>query len=201
MWNKIANGISIVLHPYLIPTYIVLIILGTDSVFALFPLRLKFYMLWTSMLYSFILPAITYGVLRFIGRNPRYRFLRRNPRSIVLTTSGCCYLLGTVNFMGREHLGVFFEIATIGLCCCIIMLACPKRWRISPYMVATGAAITFLTTLNIIGRSSHLTSLLVAILLTGCLTSARLYLGHETPKQATWSILAGMAACVITLIL
>ncbi len=201
MWNKIAKSISIILHPYLVPTYIVLIILGTDSVFALYPLRLKFYMLWVSMLYSLILPLITYEASQFIGRNPRYGFLRRNPRCTALIVSTCCYTLGAINFMGRESLGIFFEIATIGLCCCVIMLLCLKWWRISPHMIAVGAAITFLTTLNIIGRSSHLTALLTAILLTGCLASARLYLGHENQKQVAWSLFAGIVACVITLLI
>ena len=201
MWNRIANSLSIILHPYLVPTYIALIILGTDSVFALFPLRLKLYMLWVSMLYSLILPLITHGLLQFIGRNPRYRFLRRNPRRTALIVSIGCYILVAITFMGRESLGVFFEIATIGLCCCVIMLLCLKWWRISPHMIAAGAAITFLMTLNLIGRSSHLTSLLATILLSGCLASARFYLGKENPKQVAWSLCAGIAACSITLIL
>lgn len=201
MWNYIAKVISIALHPYLIPTYLTLIILCTDALFMLYPWRLKFYMLWASALYSSIMPIITCGVLHFIGRNPRYKILRRSPRLTTLLVSTGCYALGAINFMGRDSLGIFFEIATTGLCCCIIMLFCLKWWRISPYMTAAGAAITFLTTLNIIGRSSHLTSLLVAILLAGCLTSARLYLGREDTKQVAWSLLAGIAACLITLIL
>ena len=201
MWNKIAKGVSIVLHPYLIPTYIAIIILCTDSVFALFPGRLKLYMLWVSALYSCILPIITSGVLYFIGRKPRYKFFRRHSRITMLAVSICCYTLGVINFMGRQSLGVFMEIATMGLCCCIIMLLCLKWWRISPYLITCGGAITFLTMMNMIGRSSHLTSLLIAILLTGCLASARLYLGQESLKQEAWSLMAGIVACVITLLI
>lgn len=201
MWKKIAHGLSIILHPYLIPTYIVLIILGTDSIFALFPLRLKLYMLWVSMLYSLVLPIITYKALQFIGRNPRYSFLRRKKRVVSLSTSAFCYLLGTINFMGKESLGVFFEIATIGLCCCAAMLLALKWWHISPHMITAGAAITLLSALNIIGHSPQLTPLLIAILLCGCLASARLYLGCESPKQIAWSMVAGVMASVIMLIL
>lgn len=201
MWNKIAKGISIALHPYLIPSYIAIIILYTDSAFMLFPWRFKLYMLWVSALYSCILPIVTSSVLYFIGRNPRYKFLRRHSRIMTLVVSICCYALGVINFMGRQSLGVFMEIATIGLCSCIIMLLCLKWWRISPYLITCGGAVTFLTMMNMIGRSSHLTSLLVAILLTGCLASARLYLGQENLKQEAWSLIIGIVACVITLLI
>ncbi len=201
MWKNIAQALSIALHPYLIPTYLTLIILCTDALFMLYPWRLKFYMLWASALYSSIMPIITCGALHFIGRKPRYKILRRNPRLTALLVSTGCYALGAINFMGRESLGIFFEIATTGLCCCIIMLLCLRRRPLSPYLVTIGSTITFLTMLNIIGRASHLTSLLAAILLAGCLTSARLYLGREDTTQAAWSLLAGIAACLITLIL
>ena len=41
MWNRIANSLSIILHPYLVPTYIAVIILGTDSVFCAIPLAFE----------------------------------------------------------------------------------------------------------------------------------------------------------------
>lgn len=201
MWKKIAKGLSIILHPYLIPTYIVLIILCSDSVFALFPLHLKLYMLWVSMLYSLVLPIITYKALQFIGRNNHYIYLRRHKRVVSLSTSACCYLLGAINFMGKESLGVFFEITTIGLCCCITMLVVLKWWRVSPHMISAGAAITLISTFNIIGHTSHITPLLIAILLCGALASARLYLGYESPKQVTCSFIFGFMASVIMLIL
>ena len=201
MWTTLAKSFSMALHPYLVPTYIVLVILGSDSTFSLFPPRLKLYMLWVSSLYTFILPLITCSALRFIGRNRRYIFLRRYARITALLVSACCFLLASINFMRVESLGLFFEVTTMGFCCTLFMLLTIRWWRASAHLTTAGGAIIFLLMMNMVGRSSHLATLLVAILLTGILTSARLYLGRSDLRQATWSLLGGIAAGIISFIL
>lgn len=201
MWRFLAKTVSALLHPYLTPLYVVLVILGSDSTFALFPPRLKLYMLWVSALYCCILPLITCAVLRFVGRKRHYNFLRRSARITGLLVSAFCFLLGSINFMRAESLGLFFEITTTGLFCTLFILLTMKWWRASTHLTAAGGALTMLMMMNIVGRSSHLAALLVAILLTGVLASARLYLERSSLKQEALSLLGGVAAATISLIL
>lgn len=201
MWRDLAKAVSALLHPYLTPLYVVLVILGSDSTFSLFPPRLKLYMLWVSALYCTILPFITCGVLWFVGRNRRYGFLRRSARLIRLLVSVFCFLLGSTNFMQADSLGLFFEITSTGLCCTLFILLTSKWWRASTHLTAAGGALSLLVMMNVVGRSSHLTALLAAILLIGVLTSARLYLGRSSLKQAALSLAGGIIASVLSLIL
>ena len=45
MYKKLSNGISWVLHPFLLPLYLIVVLL-TLTVFAHYPANVKFYLLW-----------------------------------------------------------------------------------------------------------------------------------------------------------
>lgn len=49
MYKKLSNGISWVLHPFLLPLYLIVVLL-TLTVFAHYPANVKFYLLWVVVL-------------------------------------------------------------------------------------------------------------------------------------------------------
>ena len=51
MYKKLSNGISWVLHPFLLPLYLIVVLL-TLTVFAHYPANVKFYLLWVVVLYA-----------------------------------------------------------------------------------------------------------------------------------------------------
>ena len=63
MYKKLSNGISWVLHPFLLPLYLIVVLL-TLTVFAHYPANVKFYLLWVVVLYAMIIPLLALGVLR-----------------------------------------------------------------------------------------------------------------------------------------
>ena len=67
MYKKLSNGISWVLHPFLLPLYLIVVLL-TLTVFAHYPANVKFYLLWVVVLYAMIIPLLALGVLRSLGR-------------------------------------------------------------------------------------------------------------------------------------
>lgn len=198
MWKSIAKGVSLILNPYFIPVHITSVILCADVVFRSFPFRVSSYIWGAMALYSFVLPLITILVISRC-KHSRYDIFKRHMRTTMLAVSSLCFLLGVITFMNKPTLGIFFEIASTGLCCSLLMLLL-ARWRhISPYMVAAGSAITFLTMLCIIGRTPVFTALLIAIFLTGVLGSGRLYLGRESLKGEAVSFALGILGCCISL--
>ena len=57
MYKKLSNGISWVLHPFLLPLYLIVVLL-TLTVFAHYPANVKFYLLWVVVLYAMIIPLL-----------------------------------------------------------------------------------------------------------------------------------------------
>ena len=71
-YKKIATGISWVLHPFLLPVYLMAVLL-TMTAFSHYPPNVKFYLLWVVALYAIVIPLLSLGVLRSLGRISDYR--------------------------------------------------------------------------------------------------------------------------------
>ena len=79
MYRKLSNGISWALHPFLLPLYMIGVLL-TLTVFAHYPSGVKIYLLWVVALYAIIIPLLALGVLRSLGRISDYRIDDRRER-------------------------------------------------------------------------------------------------------------------------
>ena len=79
MYKKLSNGISWVLHPFLLPLYLIVVLL-TLTVFAHYPANVKFYLLWVVVLYAMIIPLLALGVLRSLGRISDFKVDNRRER-------------------------------------------------------------------------------------------------------------------------
>ena len=60
-YKKISTGISWVLHPFLLPIYMMALLL-TMTTFAHYSPNVKFYLLWVVALYAVIIPVLSLGV-------------------------------------------------------------------------------------------------------------------------------------------
>ena len=201
MLNKFAKILSAATHPYLTPLYLVLILLGTDSVYSLFPPKVKLYLIWVVILYTLILPIITRGALHFIGRKKQYDILSRHAHITSLLASSCCYMLCAITFMRSPALELFHKMALAAFVTTILLLVSSKWIKPSAHIAAFGVGVIFLAFLNIIGVESFLKYLLATILLSGVVASTHLYLGKETPAQLALGFAEGIAACVIAILI
>ena len=62
MYRKLSNGISWALHPFLLPLYMIGVLL-TLTVFAHYPSGVKIYLLWVVALYAIIIPLLALGAM------------------------------------------------------------------------------------------------------------------------------------------
>ena len=78
-YKKIATGISWVLHPFLLPVYLMAVLL-TMTAFSHYPPNVKFYLLWVVALYAIIIPLLIPLALRGVAYKPigASALLRRN---------------------------------------------------------------------------------------------------------------------------
>ena len=102
--------------------------------------------------------------------------------------------------MKSPSLTVFRKVAVTAMLCELFCLGLIQFTRISLHLTAMGAGVAALVMLNIIGENSLFWTLLVAILATGMLASARLYMGRHRSLQLLTSFVGGFLICVITML-
>ena len=75
-YRKISQGLSWALHPFLLPLYVMALLL-TMTTFARYPLDVKLYLLWVVVLYALVIPLLVLALLRSLGRLSDWRVDRR----------------------------------------------------------------------------------------------------------------------------
>ena len=176
------------------------VLLFFNTIYSYYPIGVKFYLMWVMILYSIVLPAITVIVVKRIQRSQKRRLPRRHFLSIVMLVGACCFLLCALTLMKSPSLTVFRKVAVTAMLCELFCLGLIQFTRISLHLTAMGAGVAALVMLNIIGENSLFWTLLVAILATGMLASARLYMGRHRSLQLLTSFVGGFLICVITML-
>ncbi|MEG1701206.1 MAG: hypothetical protein RRY33_07675 [Alistipes sp.] len=188
MYKKTATALSWALHPFLLPLYMMAVLL-TLTAFANYPPNVKIYLLWVVVLYAMIIPILMLGVLRSLGRISDYRIDNRKERLLPLLVGVVCYVLCAMT-IAKVPSAIFLRKFMLAAACCEAMcLVVSLYWKISLHLTALGAAVALLVVMNLVGVGDMLYPLIVTILAAGALASSRLYLGKHNP----WQIVAGFS--------
>ena len=185
-YTKLSNGISWVLHPFVLPVYMIVLLL-TATTFALYPANVKFYLLWVVVLYAVIIPVLALGVLRSLGRISDFRVDDRRERLLPLLVGTVCYVLCAVTISKIPSVVFLRKFMVAAACYEAMCFAVSLRWKISLHLTGMGAVVALLVVMNIAGVGHMLLPLTIALLGAGALASARLYLGCHNGRQ----VLAG----------
>ena len=197
--RKIANTLSWVLHPFLLPVYLMAVLL-TMTTFALFSPGVKFYFLWVVMLYAIIIPFLTLGILHSLGRISDFRIDNRRERLLPLLIGTVCYVLCALTF-SKIPSAIFLRKFMLAAACCEAMcFVVSLRWKISLHLTGMGAIVALLVVMNIVGVGNMLLPLSVAILGAGALASARLYLGCHNPVQIFAGFFGGFGVAMLAVL-
>lgn len=198
-YTKLSHALSWALHPFLLPLYLMTMLL-TITAFALYPPGVKFYLLWVVVLYAMIIPVLTMGVLRSLGRISDYRIDDRRERLLPLVIGAVCYVLCAVT-IAKVPSAIFIRKFMVAAACCeVLCLMVSLRWKISLHMTGMGAMVALLAVMNVVGVGNMLVPLAVAILCAGVLASARLYLGCHNGAQVLAGFCGGFAVSALAVL-
>lgn len=198
-YNKISHAISWVLHPLLLPLYLMTLLL-TATAFALYPAGVKFYLLWVVVLYTMIIPLLSMGVLRSLGRISDYRIDDRRERLLPLLIGAVCYVLCAVTIAKVPSAAFVRKFMLAAACCEAMCLLVSLRWKISLHLTGMGTLVALLVVMNVVGVGNMLIPLSVAILCSGALASARLYLGCHNGAQVLAGFFGGFAVSTLAVL-
>ncbi|MBR5139344.1 MAG: hypothetical protein IKV12_07350 [Alistipes sp.] len=190
--RQAARIFSYILHPYLVPIYVVLLMMVTGTVYHYYPLRMQLYLVWVVVLYSAVLPILLITSIKRLLRL-RGRELPRRYRPVAIFVVGIvCYALFATTMMKAPSLMLFRKMAVAGIMCNIYSLVMLRfSRRISTHLTAMGAATAIFTMLNIAGEQPLFWVLLGTLLASGMLASAQLYLGRHRSLQLLAAYVGG----------
>ena len=190
--RQAARIFSYILHPYLVPIYVVLLMMVTGTVYHYYPLRMQLYLVWVVVLYSAVLPILLITSIKRLLRL-RGRELPRRYRPVAIFVVGIvCFALFATTMMKAPSLMLFRKMAVAGIMCNIYSLVMLRfSRRISTHLTAMGAATAIFTMLNIAGEQPLFWVLLGTLLASGMLASAQLYLGRHRSLQLLAAYVGG----------
>lgn len=197
--EKIAKGISFVLHPLLLPLYGLFFIFNSNSVFSFLPAAVKNYCYLITFFFLCLLPLLSLPLFKKAGLITSYSLDKRQERVYPILLSIFYAFMGFY-LVGRFPYTVIVQQLYLVL---IIVLSgfsiITIRWKISMHMMAIGAVCGFVTILGLryFGEVRYL--LMLLILLSGILGACRLYLKKHNPAQIYAGFLVGLSFVVVIL--
>lgn len=185
--ERLAKITSYVLHPFLVPFYMLLLLLLANTVYSLYPLKVKIYLIWVTLLFTTIIPFLIIALLKSYHRISDSELSRRQERIIPLLAMIVCYTLCAVIIAKIPSAQMLSRFMFAGGGCVAACLIVSCYWKISLHLTSMGAAVAFIILINLASGGGLAGAFIVAILAAGALASARLRLGQHTP----WQVLAG----------
>jgi len=196
MHERLAKVISIVFHPVLVPTLGVLLMLNSGFYFSMLSWEAKRYVLLVVFFTTSILPMLAVSIMAI---NPRFdiNMPKSTDRVFPQLAASIFYYIGFV-LLGKVNLFPVFKLFMLASVLVIVaLLLISFKWKISNHMAATGSVAGAFFALSFRKGLNPVYSLLIIILVSGLIGTARLVL----KKHTIWEIIAGYALGFIVLYL
>jgi membrane-associated phospholipid phosphatase len=201
-FNKLAFGISVALHPLLLPTLCFFILLYISPLAVLnVKSEVRIYILSAVFMLTFVAPALGIMLFYLTGRLNNLAMEDRQDRHLPFVMTTLFYGVATYFFMfGRGFrelplLGVVVGSVSVSLA---VVTLITFYWKISAHSVGMSGVVGFLLGLSYkYGADNLLIPLIISILLSGLLMTSRLQLNAHQPSQIlAGSVLGFVISCL-----
>ena len=185
----VANFLTTVLSPLLMPTYGVFLALWI-SVLCLLPYGTRVSVLLMCMGITCIFPLIFLSVLRHFKLVKSLHVEVREQRLIPYLFAVLCYLVAAY-YLYYCHSPQWFIMFMVGSAITVLVMALINlKWKISAHMAGIGGVIALVYQIHVLGLSAFdlFWLLCICIIVGGLLGSARLAL----KRHDIWQVLAGV---------
>ncbi|HYQ59012.1 MAG TPA: phosphatase PAP2 family protein [Draconibacterium sp.] len=182
MGKQFARIISILFHPVLIPTFGMFLLLHSGFYFELLLWEAKRFVLLVVFFTTCILPMLSVAVLSL---NPGFNINMPNSRDrlIPLLSASGFYYLGFILLKKVQAVPEFklFMLASVLVLLALMLIS--LKWKISNHMAAIGGLSGTLFALAFRNGVNPVYSVLIVVLLSGLIGTARMILGKHNLLQ------------------
>lgn len=192
MPEKISKFISTIFHPVLIPTLGFFLLFHSGFYFSVLNWEAKRFVLLVVLFSTGILPMLSVAILAF---NPKFDLSMKNGRDriIPLLSSSVFYYLGFILLGRMKAFPVFKLFLVASVLVIIVLLLISFKWKISNHMAAVGGITGTIFALSFRSGVNPILTILVVILISGLVGTARLVLKKHDLKQLTAGYVLGFS--------
>ncbi|MCI0752134.1 MAG: hypothetical protein L0Y35_09880 [Flammeovirgaceae bacterium] len=204
--NTVAKIISFIFHPLLVPTYL-MVLLGFYFPMALYPISPdSFKLLFTPFLFfTFFLPALNILFFRITGTISSIKMESRRERILPFLLIFILYALISYLIYYRLRVSLDdglmkFLLITDGLVLASFVIT--LFYKVSVHSLGMTGLLGILLPLAKVSEDGLLfIPLLICIIITGMVMSARLQLGAHTPREVLVGAVAGFSVSFLSMII
>ncbi len=186
MKNNVAQFLSYVLHPLLMPTYLLGILFGwAPDVFASEIVMAGPRILMVVFVTTFVVPAVCIASMKFSGMISSFTMEDRNERLLPFVFTTLFYLITCFLFIYKLNIGGTLSLVLLAITFVIAMVAAGTFFiKLSAHAAGLSGATGIICYLKITYPQESVMLLIVGlVLLWGAIVSARLQLGVHSPKE------------------
>lgn len=190
--NKAAKFISIITHPILLPTWMMLIFIHS-GICSLHNINGGICLL-TTFVTTFVIPTIFMLILKRFGVIKSLTMERKEDRFIPLIIMVIFLFTIQSLFSDIVALGIFNFFISCNILLCSIVFWINIYWKISLHGTGWGSFVATLFIMTSMSSKIYLPYFIIGIIISGIVGSARLYLKSHSESQ----IYTGFAVGFIT---
>ncbi len=198
--TRLSRALSWVLHPFIVPLYVIGFMLLTDGFLSRLPVSVKNYLAWVVMLYAAIVPMLSIAFMRGLGLIKNLGLHSQRSRILPLMVGTICYLLCAITLSEVAVATLVRKFVLAAVCCEVLALVVTPFWKISLHLICMGGVTAMFTLLSVAGAGQHFWALIATILLSGALASARLHLGAHNPSQIAAGYFGGLVVAKLAIV-
>jgi len=187
--NKLAQFISTIFHPVLLPTWMFLVIIASDLYKILFiNVGLCFAIVFVT---TFVFPIISMLILKKFKVIKSLTMEKREERFIPLFIMVVFLYATTRFFKGISMLSLYNFYLICNMLLCVVVFWVNLFWKISFHGIGWGAFSATLLILTTISADIYLPFFITSLFISGIVGSARLYLKSHNESQIYVGFIVG----------
>jgi hypothetical protein len=191
--KQVAKFISVVFHPLLLTTYLVIILSYYFPSMLMIRKENRMVIVGLVFVFTFVLPAVNLVMLRAFGNIQSLTLQSRRERILPFVFISLLYLLVTFLFYFKLPFSANFnKLMMIISALVVVSLMITLFYKISIHSIARGGGIGILLPLNqVTEQMSLLWPTAFTILVTGLVMSSRLVLDAHSPREVMYGGVVG----------
>lgn len=198
--TRLSRALSWLLHPFVVPLYVLGFMLLTDGFLSRLPASIKSYLAWIVVLYAAIVPMLSIAFMRGLGLLKNFGLHSQRSRLLPLLVGAISYVLCAITLSDVAVATIIRKFVLAAACCEVLALVVTPFWKISLHLICMGGVTAVFTLLSVAGAGQHFWALVATILLSGALASARLHLGAHNPSQIAVGYFGGLVVAMLAMI-
>ncbi len=195
--------ISVLLHPLLMPTYGIIILLNSGTHYSYIPWQAQKILYTLIFLTTFLIPVSIIPFLMSLKLIGNIQMDERKDRFIPLIISALSYYFGLylINKL-PFHVPLFIKLLVSGSLILILLnLLINIKWKISAHLIGIGGLLAFVFAFSIVFYTRLIDVLILLSVLSGVVAVARLNLQAHNPAQVYSGFLLGFTGMLIMIYL